>query len=207
MEETEGGSQETTSSCAGNSDRDGSPVSKSFNESNEEEGAESSTETEREKSESRGLDMEASVEAKPEERSNDENTEVPLLLPNATRKKKTAAKFNIDIDKVFEGMVIVLGFLHCILRVNPFAAACLLFFLYLKAKGAPKFFLTALFTLLALVCPTACAEVALLLLDPPIEVCQDISNGFRNSAAGLERRVEGGGAQQISSRKETKKIL
>lgn len=96
------------------------------------------------------------------------------------------------MERVFEGMVIVLGYLHCLLRVNAFAALCLTGFLFLKSKGSPRFVLTALFTALAIVCPMACVEVSLLLLDPPMEVCENIANCFRNRALALEKNIKRG---------------
>ena len=137
-----------------------------------------------EKTEEGGAES-STPEASPEEKK----TKSPRSVDTISKETKAEDTKNFNAEKVFEGMVIVLGFLHCLLRVNPFAAVCLLFFLILKSKCAPRFILTALFTLLALVCPAACAEIALLLLDPPLKVCEDISDCFRNSAASLEEKT------------------
>lgn len=129
----------------------------------------------------------------------------PLKVATPTRayeKRADPKAEDDDMDQIYEGMVIVLGFLHCLLRVNPFAALCLFGFLFLKAKKVPRFVLTMLFTLLAVICPMACAEIALLLLDPPVKVCKDISNCFRDATKLLENRISGMPQQKESKKKK-----
>ncbi len=79
-------------------------------------------------------------------------------------------------------MVITMGYLHCIMSLNVLAALCLTLFLWLKALEVPKFLLTFFFTFLAIFCPSVITEVTLLMLEPPLDICENLSDHFRDTA-------------------------
>tara|TARA_A100001015_G_C15008420_1_gene721872 strand:- start:1402 stop:2007 length:606 start_codon:yes stop_codon:yes gene_type:complete len=86
------------------------------------------------------------------------------------------------MSKVHEGMVITMGFLHCMMSLNVPAALCLTLFLWLKTVGVPRFLVTFFFTFLAIFCPSVITEVTLLMLEPPLDICENLSDYFRNTA-------------------------
>ena len=86
------------------------------------------------------------------------------------------------LSRVHEGMVITMGYLHCILSLNVLAALCLTVFLWLKTLHVPKFLLMFFFTFLAIFCPAVITEVTLLMLEPPLDICENLSDHFRNTA-------------------------
>lgn len=86
------------------------------------------------------------------------------------------------MSKVHEGMVITMGYLHCMMSLNVPAALCLTLFLWLKTVGVPRFLVTFFFTFLAIFCPSVITEVTLLMLEPPLDICENLSDYFRNTA-------------------------
>ena len=86
------------------------------------------------------------------------------------------------LSRVHEGMVITMGYLHCILSLNVLAALCLTVFLWLKTVHVPKFLLMFFFTFLAIFCPAVVTEVTLLMLEPPLDICENLSDHFRDTA-------------------------
>ncbi len=86
------------------------------------------------------------------------------------------------MSKVHEGMVITMGYLHCMMSLNVPGALCLTLFLWLKTVGVPRFLVTFFFTFLAIFCPSIITEVTLLMLEPPLDICENLSDYFRNTA-------------------------
>lgn len=90
---------------------------------------------------------------------------------------------------IHEGMVITMGYLHCIMSLNVMAGLCLTVFLWLKTTNTPKFIIMFFFTLLAVLYPSVITEVTLLMLEPPLDICENLSDYFRNTAKLANKKI------------------
>ena len=120
-----------------------------------------------------------------------------MVLETQCQEDLIKVKIHEKLVKVHEGMVITMGYLHCMMALNVPAAFCLTLFLWIKSSGVPNFLIMFLFSFLAIFCPSVITEVTLLMLEPPLDICENLSDNFRNTAKlanrklGLESKIEG----------------